>query len=35
VHGYVARHSEQRPDGDVTDTKWRWSLMNWGNDPLK
>ena len=35
VVGYVARHSEQRPSGDVTDTPWRWSLMNWGNDPLK
>ena len=35
VIGYVARHSEQRPSGDVTDTKWRYSLMNWGNDPLK
>ncbi|KQO79601.1 DNA-binding protein [Frigoribacterium sp. Leaf263] len=35
VVGYVARHSKQRPEGDVTDTHWRWSLMNWGNDPLK
>lgn len=35
VAGYVARHSKQRPGGDVTDTKWRYSLMNWGNDPLK
>jgi hypothetical protein len=35
VIGYVARHSAQRPSGDVTDTPWRWSLMNWGNDPLK
>lgn len=35
VTGYVARHSKQRPEGDVTDTPWRWSLMNWGNDPLK
>ncbi|WP_072312954.1 DUF3140 domain-containing protein [Agrococcus sp. Marseille-P2731] len=33
VVGYVARHSEQRPDGDVTDTRWRSSLMNWGHDP--
>lgn len=32
--GYVARHSKQRPDGDVTDTPWRYSLMNWGHDPL-
>ncbi|WP_380170414.1 DUF3140 domain-containing protein [Kineococcus sp. DHX-1] len=35
VAGYVARHSKQRPKGDVTDTKWRYSLMNWGNDPEK
>jgi hypothetical protein len=35
VNGYVARHSAQRPDGDVTDTPWRYSLMNWGHDPLK
>jgi hypothetical protein len=35
VVGYVHRHAEQRPDGDVTDTRWRWSLMNWGHDPLK
>ncbi|TDL45946.1 DUF3140 domain-containing protein [Microbacterium oleivorans] len=33
VHGYVARHSTQRPKGDVTDTDWRYSLMNWGHDP--
>ena len=35
VAGYVARHSKQRPDGDVTETRWRYSLMNWGHDPLK
>lgn len=35
VVGYVARHSEQRPKGDVHDTPWRWSLMNWGHDPEK
>ena len=23
----------QRPDGDITDTHWRYSLMNWGHDP--
>jgi hypothetical protein len=34
VVGYVHRHLAQRPQGDVTDTKWRWSLMNWGHDPL-
>ncbi|PCE13751.1 DNA-binding protein [Microbacterium sp. SZ1] len=35
VVGYVARHGAQRPDGDVTETRWRYSLMNWGHDPLK
>jgi len=35
VVGYVARHSKQRPDGDVTETTWRYSLMNWGHDPKK
>jgi hypothetical protein len=35
VNGYIARHSKQRPDGDISDTPWRHSLMNWGHDPLK
>ena len=35
VIGYVHRHMAQRPAGDVTDTRWRHSLMNWGHDPLK
>lgn len=35
VVGYVHRHLSQRPDGDVSDTRWRYSLMNWGHDPLK
>ncbi len=35
VVGYVHRHLAQRPSGDLTDTAWRYSLMNWGHDPLK
>ncbi|XVS66472.1 DUF3140 domain-containing protein [Actinosynnema sp. CA-299493] len=35
VVGYVHRHLAQRPDGDVEHTRWRYSLMNWGHDPLK
>jgi hypothetical protein len=35
VIGYVHRHRAQRPAGDVADTAWRYSLMNWGHDPLK
>jgi hypothetical protein len=35
VVGFVARHTAQRPRGDVTSSRWRASLMNWGHDPLK
>jgi DNA topoisomerase VI subunit B len=35
VVGYVHRHLAQRPSGDVRDTRWRYSLMNWGHDPLR
>ena len=35
VISYIKRHSAQRPDGDVKETRWRYSLMNWGHDPLK
>ena len=34
VVGYVHRHLAQRPSGDVENTRWRYSLMNWGHDPL-
>ena len=34
VVGYVRRHSAQRPQNVVT-SRWRYSLMNWGHDPLK
>lgn len=35
VVGYVHRHLAQRPSGDVSETTWRYSLMNWGHDPTK
>ncbi|MQS07569.1 DUF3140 domain-containing protein [Streptomyces alkaliphilus] len=35
VNGYIRRHLAQRPSGDVADSRWRHSLMNWGHDPLK
>jgi hypothetical protein len=35
VVGYVHRHLKQRPSGDVSETDWRYSLMNWGHDPVK
>jgi len=35
VVNYIKRHTAQRPSGDVEHTNWRYSLMNWGHDPLK
>jgi hypothetical protein len=35
VISYVHRHSAQKPSGDVEHTRWRYSLKNWGHDPLK
>jgi hypothetical protein len=35
VVGYARRHLAQRPHGDVSDTPWRYSLMNWGHDPTR
>ena len=35
VISYIHRHCAQQPDGDVEHTHWRYSLMNWGHDPLK
>jgi hypothetical protein len=35
VVGYVHRHSKQGPAKDREHSRWRYSLMNWGHDPLK
>ena len=36
VVGYVHRHLAQKPDKEEIETSnWRYSLMNWGHDPLK
>ncbi len=36
VVGYINRHLAQGgPDKDVEHSRWRYSLMNWGHDPLK
>lgn len=34
VVGYVHRHKAQEP-ANVATSRWRYSLMNWGHDPLK
>lgn len=36
VVGYIKRHlSQGGPDKDKKHSDWRYSLMNWGHDPLK
>lgn len=35
VSGYIKRHLAQKPSGDVSETPWRYSLKNWGHDPVK
>lgn len=36
VVGYIKRHCSQGgPENDVETSPWRYSLMNWGHDPLK
>ncbi len=35
VISYIHRHLAQKPSGDIKNTHWRYSLMNWGHDPLK
>lgn len=37
VVGYIKRHLAQGPDkkADIADSRWRYSLMNWGHDPMK
>jgi hypothetical protein len=32
--GFIRRHRAQQPANIVT-SRWRWSLMNWGHDPLR
>ncbi len=35
VISYIHRHSAQKPSGDIEHTRWRYSLKNWGHDPLQ
>jgi hypothetical protein len=34
VVGFIRRHRAQEPANMVT-SRWRYSLMNWGHDPLR
>lgn len=35
VISYISRHKAQKPHGDLSDTKWNYSLKNWGYDYTK
>ena len=34
VVGFIRRHRAQEP-ANMVNSRWRYSLMNWGHDPLK
>ena len=35
IVSYVHRHQAQKPNSDVENSNWRYSLLNWGHDPMK
>ncbi|TFD60094.1 DUF3140 domain-containing protein [Cryobacterium sp. Hh38] len=35
VINYVKRHRAEGTNSDAEHSRWRYSLMNWVNDPLK
>jgi len=35
VVSYVHRHLAQKLKGNTKNTNWRYSLLNWGHDPLE
>jgi hypothetical protein len=35
VVSFIRRHSAQGPRRSAATSRWRYSLMNWGHDPLK
>ena len=35
VISYISRHTAQKPEGEVEETKWNYSLKNWGYDYKK
>jgi Protein of unknown function (DUF3140) len=34
VVSYIHRHLAQKPSGEIEHSRWRYSLKNWGHDPL-
>lgn len=32
VVAYIKRHTAQKPSGNIEDTRWNYSLKNWGHD---
>ncbi len=34
VVGFIRRHRAQEP-ANMVSSRWRYSLMNWGHDPLR
>lgn len=35
VNAFIKRHTAQKPSKEsIRDSRWRYSLMNWGHDPV-
>lgn len=35
VIGYIKRHKAQEPENNLNESNWRYSLKNWGHDPIQ
>ena len=35
VNGYIKRHKAQKPNGNLAESNWNYSLRNWGYDYQK
>jgi Protein of unknown function (DUF3140) len=35
VISYIRRHLAQKPSSNIEHSRWRYSLKNWGHDPVK
>ena len=35
VVSYIHRHLAQKPSSEIEHSRWRYSLKNWGHEPLK
>lgn len=32
---FITKKLSEQPEGDISESVWRYSLMSWGHDPMK